>query len=62
MIAAIYPRKSTQQNGVADEERSVTRQVEHACCYAATKGWPADEAHMYVDRGISGGGRRNVIP
>ena len=30
MIAAIYARKSTEQNGVADELRSVVRQVEHA--------------------------------
>ena len=30
MIAAIYARKSTEENGVADEDKSVTRQVEHA--------------------------------
>ena len=30
MIAAIYARKSTEQNGVSDEEKSVTRQIEHA--------------------------------
>ena len=30
MIAAIYARKSTEQTGVADEARSVTRQIEHA--------------------------------
>jgi hypothetical protein len=30
MIAAIYAHKSTEQTGVADEERSVTRQIEHA--------------------------------
>ena len=30
MIAAIYARKSTEQHGVSDEEKSVTRQVEHA--------------------------------
>ena len=30
MIAAIYARKSTEQNGVNEEEKSVTRQVEHA--------------------------------
>jgi hypothetical protein len=29
MIAAIYARKSTDQN-ITDEEKSVTRQVEHA--------------------------------
>ena len=30
MIAAIYARKSTEQTGVADDAKSVTRQVEHA--------------------------------
>ena len=30
MIAAIYARKSTEQTGVADEQKSVSRQVEHA--------------------------------
>jgi DNA invertase Pin-like site-specific DNA recombinase len=36
MIAAIYARKSTDQN-LPDEEKSVTRQVEHARAYAARK-------------------------
>ena len=27
MMAAIYARKSTDQNGVGEEEKSVTRQV-----------------------------------
>ena len=39
MIAAIYARKSTEQLGRADEHKSVTRQVEHARAFAATKGW-----------------------
>jgi hypothetical protein len=30
MKAAIYARKSTDQSGVNDEQRSVARQVEHA--------------------------------
>jgi hypothetical protein len=30
MIAAIYSRKSTEQTGVADDQKSVQRQVEHA--------------------------------
>jgi hypothetical protein len=38
MIAAIYARKSTEQYGVADEQKSVARQVEHAHQYAAGKG------------------------
>ncbi len=29
MIAAVYARESTEQN-MSDEEKSVTRQVEHA--------------------------------
>ncbi len=30
MIAAIYARKSTDQNGVPDAEKTVTRQIDHA--------------------------------
>src|SRR5512136_447267 len=54
MIAAIYARKSTEQNGVNDEEKSVTRQIEHAKAYAAKKGWAVAEAYIYADDGISG--------
>lgn len=53
MIAALYVRKSTDQ-AVADEAKSVTRQIEHGRAYAARKGWAVDEAHIYVDDGISG--------
>lgn len=38
MIAAIYARKSTEQNGVADEQK-VARQVEH------TRGAPAGRSY-----------------
>src|SRR6187200_1976143 len=54
MIAAIYARKSTEQHGVGDEEKSVTRQIEHARAYAAKKGWTVHEDSVYVDDGISG--------
>ncbi len=54
MIAAIYARKSTEQNGVADEEKSVTRQIERARAYAVRKGWTVADAHVYSDDGISG--------
>src|SRR5882757_4136841 len=54
MIAAIYARKSTDQGGVADEQKSVTRQVDHARAYAVRKGWRVDDRHVYVDDGISG--------
>ena len=37
MIAAIYCRKSTEQHGVADEQKSVARQIEHATAYASAR-------------------------
>ena len=54
MIAAIYARKSTAQAGVADEAKSVARQIEHATEYAVGKGWTVNTKHIYVDDGISG--------
>jgi site-specific DNA recombinase len=54
MIAAIYARKSTEQAGVADDQKSIARQVEHARAYAVSKGWTVADEHVYVDDGISG--------
>ncbi|MGB7220742.1 MAG: recombinase family protein, partial [Vicinamibacterales bacterium] len=54
MKAAIYARKSTEQTGVADDQKSVTRQIEHARSYAMRKGWTVDESCIFVDDGISG--------
>src|SRR4051794_36116512 len=54
MVAAVYARKSTEQTGIADEQKSVSRQVEHARSYATAKGWTVDNAHVFVDDGISG--------
>src|SRR5437868_1573325 len=54
IIAALYVRKSTEQNGVSDEEKSVTRQNEHAKIYAAKKGWTVANDLIYADDGISG--------
>jgi DNA invertase Pin-like site-specific DNA recombinase len=53
MIAAVYARKSTEQQ-VADEEKSVTRQIEHARAYARGKGWAVADELVFVDDGISG--------
>jgi site-specific DNA recombinase len=54
MIAAVYARKSSEQSGVNDEERSVTRQIEHGKAYAVRKGWTIAEEHIYVDDGVPG--------
>lgn len=54
MNAAIYARKSTEQSGVAEDQKSVARQVEHARAFAAARGWTVAEEHVFVDDGISG--------
>jgi site-specific DNA recombinase len=54
MIAAVYARKSTEQNGIPDDQKSVTRQIEHARRYAERKGWTVADEQVYVDDGISG--------
>ncbi|MEO8682773.1 MAG: recombinase family protein [Vicinamibacterales bacterium] len=54
MIAAIYARKSTEQHGVADDAKSITRQIDGARRFIAEKGWTLDEAHIYCDDGVSG--------
>jgi DNA invertase Pin-like site-specific DNA recombinase len=53
MIAAVYARKRTTQ-GVADEEKSVARQIDHGRAYAERKGWTVDDTCIFVDDGISG--------
>src|SRR5438093_13055660 len=54
MIAGIQARKSTDQTGVADEQKSVTRQVEHARAYAVRKGWTVLDEYVFVDDAVSG--------
>lgn len=54
MTSAIYARKSTEQTGVSDEEKSVARQIAHAKAYALKKGWTVPDELIFVDDGISG--------
>ena len=54
MIAAIYARKSTAQDDVAEEGKSVVRQVEGARAFISSKKWTLDERHIYTDDGVSG--------
>ena len=53
MNCAIYARKSTDER-VADEAKSVVRQVEHGTAFAIKKGWVVSPDHIYVDDGVSG--------
>ena len=54
LVATLYARKSTEQVGVTDEQRSVTRQIEHARAYALAHGWVVRDEYIFVDDGISG--------
>ena len=54
MTAAIYVRKSTDQTGVSDDQKSIARQMDHARQYTARKGWTVLDEHVYTDDGISG--------
>jgi DNA invertase Pin-like site-specific DNA recombinase len=54
VIAAIYARKSTDQSKVADDAKSVARQIEHARAYAVRKDWVIDENSIFVDDNVSG--------
>jgi site-specific DNA recombinase len=59
MKAAIYARKSNDDNDKDADNKSVTRQVERARAYAETKGWLVDDEHIYTDDGISGAEYQN---
>ena len=52
MIAAIYVRKSNDENGIVDEAKSVVRQEELARAFALKQGWTVRDVHS--DDGVSG--------
>ena len=54
MKAAIYARKSTAQDGRADEAKSVPMQIAEARAFITGKGWTLNEEHIYHDDEISG--------
>src|SRR5437879_3750360 len=54
MIAAIYARKSTDQPGIADDQKSVVRQIETCRAYALRKGYVVSDEWIVADDGISG--------
>ena len=54
ITAAIYARRSKEQDDAEDETKSVNRQVENARVFATAKGWTVLDQHIYIDDGISG--------
>jgi site-specific DNA recombinase len=54
MIAAIYARRSDDQNDRAEDAKSITRQVERGQAFAQTRGWIVAESHVFRDDAIRG--------
>jgi site-specific DNA recombinase len=50
---ALYARKSTTQDGNADEQ-SIARQIATGRRFAEARGWTVADEHVYSDSGISG--------
>ncbi|HYN07174.1 MAG TPA: recombinase family protein [Vicinamibacterales bacterium] len=61
MIAAIYARKSTEQNGAAADAKSVARQIENGRAFAEAKGWTVSDVHVYADDAVSGAETRKLV-
>ena len=52
--AAVYARKSNQENHKDEDNKSVQRQIERAKEFAALHGWDLAENNIFVDDGYSG--------
>ena len=61
MLAAIYARKSTEQNGADADAKSVARQIEAARAFAAERGWTVADAHVFSDDAVSGAETRKLV-
>ena len=60
-VAAFYARKSTEQRDVADEQKSVERQIEGGKAFASRKGWRLPKALIYADDAVSGAETKKLV-
>ncbi len=54
MTGALYARKSSEQRGVSDEAKSVSRQIAHGRAFAVQRGWSVPDECVFDDDGVSG--------
>src|SRR5260370_21979019 len=54
MRAGIYVRKSTAQDNVPEDAKSVVHQDKRCRAFIAQQGWTVLDAHVYVDDAVSG--------
>ena len=53
-VAALYLRKSSEDERSAADGKSTARQRENAAAFAERRGWRVAEEHVYSDDGVSG--------
>lgn len=56
---AIYARKSNDDDYKCEDNKSITRQIDHCKSYADKKGWIVSEENIFSDDGISGAEFKN---
>jgi DNA invertase Pin-like site-specific DNA recombinase len=54
ILAAVYARKSTEQSGITDEQKSITRQFERGEAFAVEMGCVVEKEFCFSDDGVSG--------
>ncbi|MCW9038351.1 recombinase family protein, partial [Altibacter sp.] len=59
LSAAIYARKSNDDDYKCSDNKSITRQIEHGKSYATKKGWTVSDENIFTDDGISGAEFKN---
>jgi site-specific DNA recombinase len=60
-LAAIYARKSTEQEGTDADAKSVARQVENARAFISSKGWQVCDQHIFIDDAVSGANTPKLV-
>jgi len=53
-VAALYLRKSSEDERTNEDGKSIARQQEHGAAFAEKRGWRIDPACIYADDGVSG--------
>jgi site-specific DNA recombinase len=61
VIAAIYARKSTEQNGTDADAKSVARQIENARAFVSSKGWRVETGLVFADDAVSGVATKKLL-
>jgi len=59
VIAALYLRKSSEDERSVDDGKSIERQRQHGIAYATDQGWRFDPDCVFIDEAVSGAEFKN---